>query len=289
MKLQKKCLLALFLSCSVAIAATDVTTHSSSMGMSEMRGASAQQSAGGGKLLYLADDFGQMRVLPGFTFAAPVGLVPGWGVAFVGGAGTTDNGTTNNSGADGGVGFGLGWGDPINFVGGGVALGIGSIDPRDGGAFDRGNLNVSVGHTFQDYGLGVAVGMTNLDLWHNSGDMRVDQSLYAAVTKLLPNDIAPLVVTAGLGDNAYVEVDRSLTEEERRDKVGPFASIAAYVLPQASVVLDYTSGVTTLGTSIVPFPDYPIVLGLYAHDLAQERPSDEVSFVGTLSAGISFD
>jgi len=284
MKLHKSFSLGLLLLCSVAMTATGVTMQESSMGLSTLREATAQQSTG--RVFYVADDFGQMRVLPSYSFAAPSGLVPGWGVAFAGISGVSDNFRTTDE--DAAVAFGAGWGDPINFVGGAVVLGVGSIDPRDGGAFDRGNLNVSLGHTFQDFGLGAAVGVTNVDLWHNSGDMRVDQSIYAAVTKLLPNDIAPLIISAGIGDNSFVEIDRSLTEEERRDKVGPFVSAAAYVLPQVSLVLDYTSGITTFGTSIVPFPDYPIILGLAATDLSKERPVDKISFLGTLAAGFSF-
>jgi hypothetical protein len=286
MKLHKSFSLSILLLCSVAMAATGVSTQESSMGLSTLREATAQTTPD--KLFYVADDFGEMRVLPSYSFGAPTGIVPGWGVAFAGIAGITESGLVSHQQEDGGVSAGVGWGDPINFVGGAVVIGMGSIDPRDGGAFDRGNLNVSLGHTFTDYGLGVAVGVANVDLWHNSGDMRVDQSIYGVVTKLLPNDIAPVVISAGLGDNGFVEIDRSLTEEERRDKVGPFVSAAAYVLPQVSLVLDYTSGVTTFGTSIVPFPDYPIILGLAAYDLAKERPSDDISFLGTLVAGFSF-
>ena len=285
MKLHKRFLIAMFLSGSVAMVATGVSTQDSSMGLSELRGGASAQNTPD-KLFWVADDFGQMGVLPSYSFGAPSGLVPGWGTAFAGFAGVTSNGVTSDT--DGAFSFGAGYGDPINSVGGAVVIGIGSIDPRDGGSFDRGNLNVSLGHTFQDYGLGVAVGVSNLDLWHNSGDMRVDQSLYAAVTKLLPNDIAPLVVSAGFGDNGFVDVDRNLTEEKRRDKTGPFASVAAYVLPQVSLILDYTSGITTFGTSIVPFPDYPIIIGLAAYDLGQERPVDEVSFLGTLTTGFRF-
>ncbi len=286
MRLHNGFSLGVLLLCSVAMAATGVTTQDSSMGLSELRGgASAQHTPG--RLFYVADDFGQMGVLPSFSFGAPSGLVPGYGVAFAGFAGISSNGASKD--ADGAFSFGAGWGDPLNSIGGAVVIGVGSIDPRDGGAFDRGNLNVSLGHTFREHGLGVAVGMSNLDLWHNSGDMRVDQSLYAAVTKLLPNDIAPVVLTAGLGDYGFVDISRDgLTEDERRDKIGPFFSAAAYIFPQMSLILDYTSGITTFGTSIVPFPDYPIIIGLAATDLAKERPVDEVSFLGTLTTGFRF-
>lgn len=62
--------------------------------------------------------------------------------------------------ADGAMGFGFGYGNPYETLGGAISWSLGSINPDDGGAFNRGNLNVSVGHTFKEYGFGVAVGMS---------------------------------------------------------------------------------------------------------------------------------
>lgn len=56
-----------------------------------------------------------------------------------------------------------------------------------------------------------------------------------------------------------------------------------------SLILDYTSGITTFGTSIVPMPDYPVAIGIAAQDLFKEDNSaDEIKFLGTLSIGFSF-
>jgi hypothetical protein len=256
----------------------------SSMGLSEITGDVKEASARHpSQVLYVADDFGEMAVLPGFTFLAPPGLVPGFGGVFAG-----VSGISNSDDTDGAVAVGAGFGDPTKLVGGAATLGIGSIDPRDGGAMNRGSLNVSLGHTFTEYGLGASVGVVNIDLWHASADERMDPSLYAAFTKLLPNDLAPVVLTAGLGNRDFVDIGRNLTNEERKDEVDVFAAAAVYVLPQVSVIMDYTSGVTTLGTSIVPFPKLPIVLGLAANDLFEEAPADEVNFLGTLAAGYAF-
>ena len=107
-------------------------------------------------IFYIAKDFTEMAALPGFTLSAPAGLVPGAGVVF-GGVSGTYNSVEHTDGA---MGFGIGYGNPYETLGGAISLSLGSINPDDGGAFNRGNLNVSVGHTFKEYGFGVAVGMS---------------------------------------------------------------------------------------------------------------------------------
>ena len=113
---------------------------------------------------YVAENFQEVAAVPGFTMSAPAGLVPGAGVVFGGVSGTRND----VEGTDGAMGFGFGYGNPYETVGGAVSLSIGSINPDDGGAFNRGNLNVSVGHTFAEYGFGAAVGMTGATVWHDN-------------------------------------------------------------------------------------------------------------------------
>jgi hypothetical protein len=283
MRLQHIFLLGALLSISLAITAT-AGTMESSMGLSEITGGVEKTSAGHpSQVLYVASDFSEMAALPGFTILAPSGLVPGFGGVFAG-----VGGITNSDDTDGAVAVGAGFGDPTKLVGGAASLGIGSIDPRDGGAMNRGSLNISLGHTFTEYGIGAAVGATNIDLWHAGSDERTDPSLYAAVTKLLPNDLAPVILTVGLGNRSFVDIGRGIAWDDKKDEIDVFAAAAVYVLPQVSLIADYTAGVTTMGTSIVPFPKYPIVLGLAANDVFTETPGDKVSFLGTLAAGYAF-
>ena len=150
-------------------------------------------------LFYIAEDF-QDLALPVFTINAPAGLVPGSGVVFGG-----VSGTRNSDDTDGGLGFGFGYGNPYESVGGAASLTIGSIDPRDGGSFNRGSLNLSLGHIFTEYGLGQQLEFQNIDLWHSTHSSELDPSFYGAVTKLLPNDIVPMTLTVGLGNNMYAE------------------------------------------------------------------------------------
>ena len=230
-------------------------------------------------LFYIAKNFQELRALPGFTINAPAGLVPGSGVVFAG-----ISGTSNSDDTDGGLGFGFGYGNPYESVGGAASLTIGSIDPRDGGSFNRGGLNLSLGHVFSEYGLGAAVGVTNIDLWHADHDQKLDPSFYGAVTKLLPNDIAPLTLTVGLGNNMYADVDE---DGDKKDKVYPFVSLAAYVLPQMSLIADFTSGITSAGVSVVPFPSIPVSMTMGAYDISDETIQG-TSFIAGLSAAYVF-
>ena len=230
-------------------------------------------------LFYIAKNFQELRALPGFTINAPAGLVPGSGVVFAG-----ISGTSNSDDTDGGLGFGFGYGNPYESVGGAASLTIGSIDPRDGGSFNRGGLNLSLGHVFSEYGLGAAVGVTNIDLWHADHDQKLDPSFYGAVTKLLPNDIAPMTLTVGLGNNIYADVDE---DGDKKDKVYPFVSLAAYVLPQMSLIADFTSGITSAGVSVVPFPSIPVSMTMGAYDISDETVQG-TSFIAGLSAAYVF-
>lgn len=234
-----------------------------------------------GRYFYVAQNYQELAAVPSFTMSAPAGLVPGWGVVFAGASGTHNSVEST----DGALGFGFGYGNPYDSLGGAVSLSIGSINPDDGGAFNRGDVNLSVGHTFSQYGFGVAVGMTGGNVWHDSKANETDPSFYASVTKLLPNDVIPVIVTAGLGNNMYADTNDT---GDKKDKVYPFASVAAYIMPQMSLIADFTSGVTTLGVGIVPSPKLPITITLGAYDVAEQGNQGVTSFIGGISAAYAF-
>ena len=232
-------------------------------------------------LMYLAQNFHEMATLPSFSLGAPSGLVSSYGVAFAGISGRRDRDNT-----DGALALGMGFGD-ADKIGGAFSLGIGSIDPRDGGSFNRGNLNLNVGHHFKEYGFGWSVGMTGLDLWHANGldgDYQ-DPSFYTAVTKLWANEFLPVAITAGFGNNSYADINR---ENDRKDKVDGFGAVAMYLHPQLSVIVDYTSNILTAGVSVVPFPDYPISLTLGATNINEQGSNDKVAAIGSLAAAYVF-
>ncbi|MGL5056555.1 MAG: hypothetical protein ACRC6A_04180, partial [Fusobacteriaceae bacterium] len=216
----------------------------------------AKESKSDKPFMYLADNFHEMATLPAFSMGVPSGLVGSYGAAFMGLSARRDSNDT-----DGALALGMGFGDANN-IGGSASIGVGSIDPRDGGAFNRGDFNINVGHNFQQFGLGVSAGMNGVDLWHASSKDGENQnpSFYLATTKLLPNLLAPVAVTAGFGNNSFADIN--IEDSDRKDKLGAFGAVAVYVLPQLSLIVDYTSNVLTTGISTVPFPQYPISVNL---------------------------
>ncbi|MGL5098895.1 MAG: hypothetical protein ACRC6U_02490 [Fusobacteriaceae bacterium] len=242
----------------------------------------AKDGASDKPLIYLAENFDEMATLPGFSMGAPSGLVGSYGVAFMGLSARRDSNDT-----DGALAFGMGFGDSDK-IGGSASIGVGSIDPRDGGAFNRGNFNINAGHNFKKHGLGVSAGMNGVDLWHadsTDGDKQ-DPSFYLAATKLLPNDYIPMAFTAGLGNNSFADIN--IENRDRKDEIGGFAAAAFYLLPQLSFIADYTSNVLTTGISVVPFPQYPVSVNLGITNLTEQGPNDKVAALGSVAAAYIF-
>jgi hypothetical protein len=227
-----------------------------------------------------ACDFDHEIVTPSFSLGAPSGLAGG-----AGGGGIAFAGITDEHDTDGGMAAGIGYGDP-NKIGGLVSLTIGSVNPVDGGSFNRGAINISAGHNFKEHLLGVSVGVDDISIWHaNSNDHDPNPSFYVATTKLVPRDKYPMAFTLGLGNNDFAKVNE---DKDKKDKVYPFASGAIYIKPQISLIADYTSNIVTLGVGLVPFPKAPISMTLGLYDVGKERTDNEMSFVGSIAMSFSF-
>lgn len=235
------------------------------------------------KIFYRAQNFNEMATLPGFSMNAPSGLVSSAGVAFAGVSGRRDKLST-----DGAAFVGMGFGNS-KILGGSVSLGIGSIDPRDGGAFNRGNINFNIGHNFNDYGMGVSFGINGLNLWHETkleGE-KEKPSYYTALTKLWGNDYVPIALTVGFGNNSFSDINvKSLSD--RRKKIDGFTALAFYIAPQVSFIVDYTSNILTSGFSMVPFPNYPISINTGVTNLTKQSQNDSVALIGSLAAAYVF-
>lgn len=232
-------------------------------------------------LIYKANHFHELATIPGFSLGAPSGLVSSYGVSFFGLSGKKSS-TTD----DGALAFGIGFGDSDK-IGGSASIGVGSIDPRDGGAFNRGNLNLNVGHNFRKYKFGWSIGAAGIDLWHSSSFDRDNDkpSFYTAVTKLYANNVAPIAITGGFGNNGYADMT---IDHNREHKIGAFGSVAVYVLPQVSLILDYTTGILGTGISLVPFPQYPVTVNLGATNLNKQGTDNKVSAIGSIAAAYVF-
>jgi hypothetical protein len=227
-------------------------------------------------------DFTKMATLPSYTVTSPSGMVPSWGVVFGSVSGMTNAPGSNKS--DGAAAVGFGFGDSQKSIGGALTLGVGSIN-SDGGQLNRGNIGISVGHLFTETLTSVAIGAQNIAGW-NAGEGNQDASLYAAVTQILANDFVPVILNAGIGNNGYFFLR---SNESRTTNIAPFVSASFYVLPQVSLIADYTQGVTSASVSLVPIASIPVTVNLGAWDLFQYAPDhNDVSFMGSVSYAYSF-
>ncbi|TNF66329.1 MAG: hypothetical protein EP298_09265 [Gammaproteobacteria bacterium] len=269
-----------FMVLSTAYADTSTTGASTTSSAALTSAADSPQS----KDYFFTKDYQKVATLPAFSLGAPVGLVPSWGVIFAGAGGLTNSPSSND--VDGSLAFGFGIGDAIKNVGGAISLGIGSVDPTDGGEFNRGNFGVSLGHFFTKTLTAISVGGLNLGGWNDGGSDAMDPSFYGAITQILPNDYFPVILNLGVGNNSFYYLK---SDQRPTTHVGVFGSAAVYILPQLSAIVDYTSGVTTAGVGIVPIAAWPISITLSVYDIFEYVPDHpRVSFMGSISYAYTF-
>lgn len=232
---------------------------------------------------WYAKHFNEVATLPAFTINAPTGMVPSWGVVY-GSLGGISNGPYSND-VDGGSAIGFGFGDAQQNIGGSLNLGLGSVG-FDGGFMERGHFSVSLGHFFTSSLTGVSIGFQNINGWHGGNGLHT-RTVRSSITQVWSNNYLPTVFTVGVG-NGQFSFDDGTSGDDNRDKFGAFGSIGVYVLPQVSLIADYTSGVISAGTSITPIASLPLTVNLSAYDLNDHQPND-VAFEGSIAYAYVFD
>jgi len=220
----------------------------------------------------------ELKSSPAFSLSSPLGFSGAANTAYVGLGGSAQQTTL-----DGALALGTGFGNPSKDLGGSVSLVIPSVS-FDGGFFEKGGLAVAVGHNFDKENAGISVGMTGMDLWRSATAPKEDPSFYLSGSKAFMTAI-PMIVTVGFGNNQFAKPETGSTSP---DHIGIFGSVGAYVCPQMSVIADYASGVTTLGTSIVPMPDLPISMNLGVNGFFKENAGDVLVVVGSIGVGIPY-
>lgn len=197
------------------------------------------------------------RVAPSFAIAAPAGYVPGAGILF--GALAAN---VSAAGIHGGTGLGVGFGDAIDGIGGSVAVILGGASSP---LIHTSTLSLSVGHTFKETLLGISAGVSDISL----SNTKVMSSYYISCSQYFSLSM-PLFLTLGVGNNLYAHANRI------PEKLGVFASSALYFSEDTSAILDYTSGILSLGFSHVPFQGQPIVWDINASGFFQEHLDNNV-------------
>jgi hypothetical protein len=237
---------------------------------------SAQVMAG--DLFRVVKNASELKSSPAFSLSSPLGFSGAANTAFIGVGGSAQQTTL-----DGALALGTGFGNPSKDLGGSISLVVPSLS-FDGGFFEKGGLSVAVGHNFDKENAGISVGMTGLDLWRSATSPKEDPSFYLSGSKAFMT-VVPTIVTVGFGNNQFSKAENGDTSPNKLDV---FASVGAYLCPQLSVIADYTAGVTTLGTSVVPMPDLPISMTLGVNGFFKENAGDALVVVGSLGFGIPY-
>ncbi|MEM8603161.1 MAG: hypothetical protein AAGF24_04940 [Cyanobacteria bacterium P01_H01_bin.121] len=215
---------------------------------------------------------------PGVTISNPSAQSLSWGTIGLG-LGFQERTRFSNT-ADGGLGLGVGLGDAQRAVG--VQVGLGLVDLSD--LFADGSLSVEI-HRELNPDWTIALGVNGLATW---GAPDGGSSLYGVTTKrfrLRSNPRQPLselTVSLGIGGGQFRSEQDILAEI---DSVGIFGSAAVRIVEPVSGIVEWTGQDLTLGLSITPIPQLPLVLNPAVSDITGNA-GDGARFI--FGAGFGF-
>ncbi|MFQ3679725.1 MAG: hypothetical protein SNJ60_04365 [Pseudanabaenaceae cyanobacterium] len=209
------------------------------------------------------------KFFPSFTAGSPSAFGASWGDVFAG-LSLIDRSSPVGSPtdkADGSIALGFGMGDAAGLAGLEVVYNIISLTPSRFAA--NGNFDFKLHKSFPDL-WAVALG------WENAINYGPDaggtpSSVYGSASKLLvlqPDNLEnPMLLglTLGAGGGRF----RPFADQINRvSSVGIFAAAGLQVLPNLSVILDWTGQNLNAGVSYVPFRNVPFYVNATAVDVA---------------------
>ncbi|BAY08051.1 hypothetical protein [Calothrix sp. NIES-2098] len=216
---------------------------------------------------------------PGITIQTPSAYGKSWGSASVG-LGLQSR-TRFTDTADGVIGFGIGFGDAQKSVGLDVSLGIVDLDN-----LQDGTLSFKLHRRLPD-DFAVAVGVKNFVTF---GETDGGTSAYGVVTKMFRlqdsdrKSFSRLYVSAGIGGGQF----RSESDIRNKvDSIGVFGSVALRVAQPVNAIAEWTGQDLTLGLSITPFKNLPLVVTPAVTDITGNA-GDGSRFIFGIGYGISF-
>lgn len=218
------------------------------------------------------------------TPAIAINVPSGFGATsgqFFAGLGFQGSTTGGNGDSDAAFSFGLGVGQPEETVG--LDLTYTSFSTIRSTPFDTGGVSAKL-HRRLSPTSSVAVGVENFIRY---GEFDADISYYGSLTNIFslrenPTDpFSSLALTVGIGSGRFRQFEDILDDNET---VNIFGSLGLKVTPQFSLVGAYTGNTTTLGASVAPFEDIPLVITPAVTDLTGEF-SDNPRFVLTIGYG----
>ncbi|MCT7949874.1 hypothetical protein NG798_08750 [Ancylothrix sp. C2] len=192
---------------------------------------------------------------PGSSSGTPTAFGASWGRTF---AGIGFQGRTRyTDDADGSISVGMGFGDAQKSVGVEVTLAVLSLLGDD--AFERGGFSFKV-HRQLPENFAVALGIENAIVW---GETDAGSSVYGVVSKIFPlkekasEPFSQITASLGLGGGRF-RSENDINNDE--GSVNIFGSIGVRVAEPVSIIADWTGQDLTLGASIAPFKDIPLVI-----------------------------
>lgn len=218
---------------------------------------------------------------PGISIMNPSGYGTSWGRAGVG-LGLQER-TRFTEDADGVMGLGVGFGNPAKTVG--VGLGITVTDLWEK-PFADGTISLKL-HRRLPHDMSVAAGVQGAVRWGTTDGGR---SVYGVATKRFIFDRDPkqlfnqLHVSVGVGSGQFRSEDEINNDE---GSVGVFGSMAVRVNQPVSAIAEWTGQDMTVGLSIAPFRNLPVVISPALTDITGSA-GDGTRFILGIGYGFSF-
>ena len=228
---------------------------------------------------------GQDRTAPALGINVPSGFGSEWGQVFAGVGYQASTRpvppSTEPNDEDGAFAVGMGFGDSQEAVG--LEATYASFGTFRSGAFSTGSVSFKL-HRRLGNTSSVAVGVENL-IQYGGADGQT--SYYGSVTNVFnltedPTDaFSRLVVTAGLGSGRFREFQDTV---EGNDTINVFGSVGLQVAEPVSILAAYTGQTLTIGTSVAPFANIPLVITPSVTDITSDF-IDSPRFVITIGYG----
>ncbi|MBD2543854.1 MULTISPECIES: hypothetical protein [Planktothricoides] len=202
----------------------------------------------------------QRRVAPSSSILSPTAFTARWGQAFTG-AGFQER-TRFTDSSDGAISTGFGVGDPrknVAFQTTITVLDLFSNRDYDDGFMKRGSFSFKAGRILANNWM-VAVGIENAIVW---GFTDAGTSVYGVASRTFnlkestAEPLSRLTVSLGLGNGRF------RTEDDFNDDtntVNVFGSVGLRIAQPVSAIADWSGQDLSLGFSVVPLPNIPLVI-----------------------------
>jgi len=217
---------------------------------------------------------------PSITIITPSAYGASWGQIGIG-VGYQAR-TRYTSEDDGGLGFAFGLGDPQEYVG--LQVGLGLTDVSD--TFADGGLNLKL-HRALPEDFNIAVGVQRIAGW---GETDGGSSVYGVVSKKIALKSSPvesfseLYLTLGVGGGQFRPEEDILNGVE---SVGVYGGVTLRIVEQVNFITEWSGQDLTLGISFVPFRNVPLVVTPAVTDIT-ETAGDGARFILGVGYQVSF-